>query len=193
MLVPAIYGEEGDGCSASSARRPQPRAAHSLVCGACTSIVARVPNGKTCDGRYATRTYQRRAPSDDIRCGVGNGGPRLRAPWSCCSPRVTTPWWPGWQGPSRRAGRRAVRTGEGASRLDLRRRGGPECARFRSRPSSTTWLMRWSSPSPGRSLVRGSPILEQDQVLVMHIQGGKIAEVWLQFSDQQAMDEFASS
>jgi len=28
---------------------------------------------------------------------------------------------------------------------------------------------------------------------VMHIEGGKIAEVWLQFSDQQAMDEFASS
>ena len=26
-----------------------------------------------------------------------------------------------------------------------------------------------------------------------HIQGGKIAEVWLQFSDQQAIDEFASS
>jgi hypothetical protein len=40
---------------------------------------------------------------------------------------------------------------------------------------------------------RGGKILEQDQVVVMHIQGGKIAEVWLQFSDQQAMDELASS
>ena len=40
---------------------------------------------------------------------------------------------------------------------------------------------------------RGGKILEQNQVVVMHIEGGKIAEVWLQFSDQQAMDEFASS
>ena len=40
---------------------------------------------------------------------------------------------------------------------------------------------------------RGGKILEQDQVVVMHIEGGKIAEVWLQFSDQQAMDEMASS
>ena len=40
---------------------------------------------------------------------------------------------------------------------------------------------------------RGGKILEQDQVVVLHIEGGKIAEVWLQFSDQQAMDEFASS
>jgi uncharacterized protein len=40
---------------------------------------------------------------------------------------------------------------------------------------------------------RGGKILEQDQVVVMHIEGGKIAEVWLQFSDQQGMDEFASS
>lgn len=40
---------------------------------------------------------------------------------------------------------------------------------------------------------RDGKILEQDQVVVMHIEGGKIAEVWLQFSDQQAMDEFASS
>jgi ketosteroid isomerase-like protein len=40
---------------------------------------------------------------------------------------------------------------------------------------------------------RGGNILEQNQVVVMHIQGGKIAEVWLQFSDQQALDEFASS
>ena len=39
---------------------------------------------------------------------------------------------------------------------------------------------------------RGGKILEQDQVVVMHIKGGKIAEVWLQFSDQQGMDEFAS-
>jgi hypothetical protein len=27
----------------------------------------------------------------------------------------------------------------------------------------------------------------------MHIKDGKIAEVWLQFSEQQAMDEMASS
>ncbi|HUF58792.1 MAG TPA: nuclear transport factor 2 family protein [Actinomycetota bacterium] len=40
---------------------------------------------------------------------------------------------------------------------------------------------------------RGGKILEQDQVVVIHIEGGKIAEVWVQFSDQQAMDEFASS
>jgi ketosteroid isomerase-like protein len=40
---------------------------------------------------------------------------------------------------------------------------------------------------------RGGKALEQDQVVVMHIQEGKIAEVWLQFSDQQAMDEMASS
>jgi hypothetical protein len=40
---------------------------------------------------------------------------------------------------------------------------------------------------------RGGKILEQDQVVVMHIEGVKLAEVWLQFSDQQAMDEFASS
>jgi hypothetical protein len=30
-------------------------------------------------------------------------------------------------------------------------------------------------------------------VVVMHIEGGKVAEVWLHFSDQQAMDELASS
>jgi len=35
--------------------------------------------------------------------------------------------------------------------------------------------------------------LEQQQVVVLHIEGGKISEVWLQFSDQQAMDEMASS
>lgn len=40
---------------------------------------------------------------------------------------------------------------------------------------------------------RGGKVLEQDQVVVMHIRDGKIAEVWLQFSDQQAMDEMASS
>ena len=40
---------------------------------------------------------------------------------------------------------------------------------------------------------RDGKILEQNQVVVMHIEGGKIAEVWLQFSDQQALDEFASS
>jgi len=40
---------------------------------------------------------------------------------------------------------------------------------------------------------RGGKTLEQQQVVVMHIAGGKIAEVWLQFSDQQGMDELASS
>lgn len=40
---------------------------------------------------------------------------------------------------------------------------------------------------------RGGRTLELEQVVVMHIEGGKIAEVWLHFSDQQAMDEFASS
>jgi ketosteroid isomerase-like protein len=40
---------------------------------------------------------------------------------------------------------------------------------------------------------RGGKILEQDQVVVMHVKSGKIAEVWLQFSDQQGLDEFASS
>jgi ketosteroid isomerase-like protein len=40
---------------------------------------------------------------------------------------------------------------------------------------------------------RGGRSLEQRQVVVMHIKGGKIAETWLQFSDQQAMDEMASS
>jgi len=40
---------------------------------------------------------------------------------------------------------------------------------------------------------RGGKTLEQQQVVVMHIEGGKIAEVWLQFSDQQALDEMASS
>ena len=40
---------------------------------------------------------------------------------------------------------------------------------------------------------RGGQTLEQQQVVVLHIKGGKIAEVWLQFSDQQGMDEMASS
>jgi ketosteroid isomerase-like protein len=40
---------------------------------------------------------------------------------------------------------------------------------------------------------RGGQTLEQQQVVVIHLKGGKIAEVWLQFSDQQAMDEMASS
>jgi ketosteroid isomerase-like protein len=39
---------------------------------------------------------------------------------------------------------------------------------------------------------RGGKTLEQEQVVVMHLEGGKIAEVWLQFSDQQGMDEMAS-
>ncbi len=40
---------------------------------------------------------------------------------------------------------------------------------------------------------RGGKTLEQNQVVVIHLKGGKIDEVWLQFSDQQAMDEMASS
>ena len=40
---------------------------------------------------------------------------------------------------------------------------------------------------------RGGRSLEQQQVVVMHLEGGKISEVWLHFSDQQAMDEMASS
>jgi ketosteroid isomerase-like protein len=40
---------------------------------------------------------------------------------------------------------------------------------------------------------RGGKTLEQQQVVVLHIRDRKIAEVWLQFSDQQAMDEMASS
>jgi uncharacterized protein len=39
---------------------------------------------------------------------------------------------------------------------------------------------------------RGGQILEQNQVVVMHFKGGKIAESWLHFSNQQDMDEFAS-
>jgi len=40
---------------------------------------------------------------------------------------------------------------------------------------------------------RKGKTLEQQQVVVLHIEGGKIAEAWLQFSDQQAMDEMAES
>jgi ketosteroid isomerase-like protein len=40
---------------------------------------------------------------------------------------------------------------------------------------------------------RGGKIIELEQVVVMHVEGGKVREVWLHFSDQQAMDEFASS
>jgi ketosteroid isomerase-like protein len=36
---------------------------------------------------------------------------------------------------------------------------------------------------------RGDKTLEQQQVVVMHIENGKITETWLQFSEQQAMDE----
>jgi len=40
---------------------------------------------------------------------------------------------------------------------------------------------------------RHGKTLEQQQVVVLHIRDGKISEAWLQFSDQQAMDEMASS
>ena len=40
---------------------------------------------------------------------------------------------------------------------------------------------------------RGGRASEQQQVVVMHFRDGKIAETWLQFSDQQGMDEMASS
>lgn len=40
---------------------------------------------------------------------------------------------------------------------------------------------------------RGGQILEQRQVVVMHIKDGKVTETWLQFSEQQAMDEMVSS
>ena len=40
---------------------------------------------------------------------------------------------------------------------------------------------------------RSGRTLEQQQVVVMHMRDGKIAEIWLQFSDQAAMDEFGSS
>jgi ketosteroid isomerase-like protein len=40
---------------------------------------------------------------------------------------------------------------------------------------------------------RGGEVLEQAQVAVLHIAGGKITETWLHFEKQQEMDEFASS
>ncbi len=40
---------------------------------------------------------------------------------------------------------------------------------------------------------RGGQTLEQNQVVVLHIRDGKIAEGWLHFSDQQAMDEMAQA
>ena len=40
---------------------------------------------------------------------------------------------------------------------------------------------------------RGGRTHEQRQVVVMHFRDGKVAESWLQFSDQQGMDEMASS
>lgn len=38
-----------------------------------------------------------------------------------------------------------------------------------------------------------SQMLEQRQIVVLHVRDGKIAEAWLQFSEQQAMDQLASS
>jgi ketosteroid isomerase-like protein len=43
-----------------------------------------------------------------------------------------------------------------------------------------------------RASIRGQT-LEQRQIVVLHIRDGKIAEAWLQFSEQQAMDQLASS
>ena len=40
---------------------------------------------------------------------------------------------------------------------------------------------------------RGGQMLEQQQVVVLHIRDGKVTESWLQFSKQQEMDELASS
>jgi ketosteroid isomerase-like protein len=40
---------------------------------------------------------------------------------------------------------------------------------------------------------RGGQTLDQNQVVVIHPKNGKAGEVWLHFSDQQAMDEMASS
>ena len=40
---------------------------------------------------------------------------------------------------------------------------------------------------------RKGKTLELQQVVVAHTRGGKIAEVWLQFSKQQEMDELAST
>jgi len=39
----------------------------------------------------------------------------------------------------------------------------------------------------------GGRTLEQEQVVVMHLRDGKIAEVWLHFSKQQEMDEMMGS
>jgi ketosteroid isomerase-like protein len=40
---------------------------------------------------------------------------------------------------------------------------------------------------------RGGRVLEQQPVVVLHIRDGKVTESWLQFSEQQEMDELASS
>jgi uncharacterized protein len=40
---------------------------------------------------------------------------------------------------------------------------------------------------------RGGQTIEQQQVVVMHIKDGKVRETWLLFSDQQGMDEAATS
>jgi len=40
---------------------------------------------------------------------------------------------------------------------------------------------------------RKGQTLDQNQVVVIHPKDGKAAEVWLHFSEQQAMDEMASS
>jgi uncharacterized protein len=40
---------------------------------------------------------------------------------------------------------------------------------------------------------RKGETLELDQIVVLHPRDGKINEVWLHFSDQQAMDEMAQS
>jgi uncharacterized protein len=40
---------------------------------------------------------------------------------------------------------------------------------------------------------RGGRIMEQEQVVVMHIRDGRITETWLHFSDQQTMDQIAPS
>jgi hypothetical protein len=42
-------------------------------------------------------------------------------------------------------------------------------------------------------VTRGGQTLEQRQVVVEHIENGKMAETWLHFSEQQAMDEMAAS
>ena len=40
---------------------------------------------------------------------------------------------------------------------------------------------------------RGGHMLEQHQVVVAHVREGKVTETWLQFSNQQEMDELTSS